>query len=259
MSADAMRKQLDAADDLIVGVSNQPGAYYAENSTRYFGKLLEAVARLLGADDPAQFYQQANARLEAAGGDASASGAAEGGSAAPGGHSAAPGDYGSLAPGLPLFFVEGDRVVRQSMTGFDVARLDISADRDRVVQGLYLYLATMTKMVAEELGAMFTEPQFIAGGGASRNIALMQLTADVLGRPVSLLEQSELSALGAAVTAAESAGDRETIEHTRAGLELSTLEPSSRQREAAQRAEEMRDELVKRFEHTRTALKETQR
>lgn len=248
MSADAMRAKLAAADDLIVGVSNEPGAYYAENAMRYFGKLLEAVARLLGAEDPARFYEEMNGRLATGGGATGSRGAVGGG--APGGAAGSEGasshDYGALAPDLPLFFVEGDRVVRQSKTGVDIAGLDLSGNRERFVQGLYLYLAVMTKMVADELEEMFEEPLFVAGGGASRNRTLMQLTADVLGRSVSLLEQSELSALGAAVTAAESAGDGETVQNTRDALSLVTLDPSPRGAEAAERAATLQEKLLDR-------------
>jgi sugar (pentulose or hexulose) kinase len=220
VSAEEMRKTLAAADDLIVGVAHAPGSYYVENSTRYFGKLLEAVARLLGAEDVALFYDEMNSSLER---------------------------RESTPEALPLFFVEGDRIVRQDKSGYDIRDLDVNAPRESVVWGLYLYLAVTTQLIVEELGDMFDTPRFVAGGGTSRNSLLMQVTADVLNRPITLLNQSELSGLGAALTAAESAGDTETIGHTRDRLETRTLEPSDTREGRAAAAAELRRTLVARW------------
>jgi sugar (pentulose or hexulose) kinase len=84
----------------------------------------------------------------------------------------------------------------------------------------------MTRMIRDEIRGMFRDPVFLAGGGASRNTFLMQLTSDVLGTPVTLVDVSELSALGAAVTAAEGAGDDSVVLNARRAMEERRLEPS---------------------------------
>lgn len=223
LGAEEMRRTLAASDDLIIGVAQAPGAYYAENSTRYFGKLLEATARLLGAADIGLFYEEMNQSLQ---------------------------QRSEAAPLLPRFFVEGDRIVRQEKTGFDIRNLDVTMPREDVVWGLYLYLAVTTQLIVEELQGLFQKPRFVAGGGTSRNSLLMQVTADVLNRPITLLEQSELSGLGAALSAAESAGDTSTLEHTRHRLETRTLEPSARQALRAREAAELREALITEWNRT---------
>ena len=217
LESDQMRRTLAGADDMIVGVAHAPGTYYAENSTRYFGKLLESVARLLGAEDIGLFYDEMNDSLA---------------------------QRNEAATAFPLFFVEGDRIVRQQKTGFDVRNLDVTMSREDLVWGLYLYLAVTTQLIVEELQDLFHEPRLVAGGGASRNPLLMQVTVDVLNRPMTLLEQSELSGLGAALTAAESAGDTRTLDNTRRDLETQTLEPSPKQQHRAREAARLREAMV---------------
>lgn len=193
-----MERTLETSDDLIAGVAHAPGWYYVENSTRYFGKLLETTAGLLSNDAPEVFYRRFNRGMNPQ----------------------------SIPEELPLFLVEGDRIVRQEKAGFDIRELSTSTDTAAVVWGLYLYLALMTRMIRDEIRGMFRDPVFLAGGGASRNTFLMQLTSDVLGTPVTLVDVSELSALGAAVTAAEGAGDDSVVLNTRRAMEERRLEPS---------------------------------
>jgi glycerol kinase len=50
-----------------------------------------------------------------------------------------------------------------------------------------------------ESAAHVTLPVLLADGGATRNDALMQMQADVLGRPVHRSTQEDLSARGAAL------------------------------------------------------------
>ena len=48
--------------------------------------------------------------------------------------------------------------------------------------------------------------EFIAAGGLLRNAPLMQCYADVLGRPISVIDSDQGPALGAAMHAAVAAG-----------------------------------------------------
>jgi glycerol kinase len=56
--------------------------------------------------------------------------------------------------------------------------------------------------------------QLSADGGASRNDALMQFQADIIGRPVSRGDRAEVSAIGAAMMAAEGLGRPLTLAST---------------------------------------------
>ena len=77
----------------------------------------------------------------------------------------------------------------------------------------------------------------------------MQLTADALRMPLTLIQQPELSALGAALTAAEGAGDTDTIEHTRAAIDTTVIEPSERVDEIRQRLDRLSERMTARVAH----------
>ncbi|MCG8480667.1 MAG: hypothetical protein MI724_16355 [Spirochaetales bacterium] len=193
-----MIDHLRRADDMIVGVGYNEETYYVENSTRYYGALLNAVAKLVSPEDTENFFTTMNAQLGPP----------------------------PLPDELPLFLVEGDRVTRHAIEGWRLMELGINISRRTVVWGLYYYLALMTAMIYEELRTLFVDSTLVAGGGVTDNRLLMQLIADTIRRPIALLKQREVTALGAALTAAEGAGDVETIAMCRAATELVTVEPS---------------------------------
>ena len=217
----AMAARLEEFDDLIVGVANQPGAYYIENSIRFYGTLLATIARIAGGADTARFYARSNAELAT-----------------------------HAIPNEPvLFLVEGDRFLRQSKLGFQITEVPIAVDRPDLVWSLYLYLVLNTRTVVGELGDLFDSARFVVGGGPTGNRVLMQLTADTLQMPLTLIQQPELSALGAALTAAEGAGDTDTIEHTRAAIDTTVIEPSERVGEIRQRLDRLSERMTARVAH----------
>jgi glycerol kinase len=65
-------------------------------------------------------------------------------------------------------------------------------------------VADVFEAMQQDIGAPLE--QLSADGGASRNDALMQFQADIIGRPVTRADRPEVSALGAAMMAAEGLG-----------------------------------------------------
>jgi glycerol kinase len=65
-------------------------------------------------------------------------------------------------------------------------------------------VADVFEAMQDDLGTPLS--QLSADGGASRNDALMQFQADIIGRPVTRGDRAEVSALGAAMMAAEGLG-----------------------------------------------------
>jgi sugar (pentulose or hexulose) kinase len=205
-----IRQKLQRSADLIVGVGSSPESYYAENSVRYFGKLLEAVSRMMGAQSPGEFYTAMNREIE-----------------------------GATPPEkLPLIFTEGDLLVAHRISGFTMAEVGVDIDQRSMAWAVYLYLAVMTELVFESISEMVGEPTLVAGGGVTQNRTFMQLVSDVLNRPITLIQEAEMTAFGAALTAADGAGDAETIRRTKAGIDRTEITPSpqaSLRRDAAHR------------------------
>ena len=194
----AITAMIEDFDDLIVGAAGQPGAYYLENSMRYCGTLLAAAARMAGEPDTQAFYTRANAHL------------------------------GEIPDRPALFLTEGDRFIRQSASGFRIIDIPLQVNPSFLVWSLYLYLVLNARTILRELGGIFDSSRLIVGGGPTGNPVLMQLLADALEIPLTLLDQPELSALGAALTAAEGAGDFRVIQNIRGSLNTVSIEPSPR-------------------------------
>ena len=196
----AMTAMIQEFDDLIAGAASQPGAYYIENSMRYCGTLLASVARITGESEPGAYYSRINDQLM----------------------------ENPIPENPALFLAEGDRFIRQSKTGFQIIDIPLQVTPSFLVWSLYLYLVLNARTILDELSGLFDASRLIVGGGPARNPLLMQLLADGLGIPLTLLDQSELSALGAALTAAEGAGDSQVIQNTLISLDTRVIEPGHR-------------------------------
>ncbi len=117
---------------------------------------------------------------------------------------AAPGAHGLLA----LDWMNGNRsvLVDHSLSGLIVG-LTLATRPEEVYRCLLESTAFGTRRIIDALddaGVPVTE--FVAAGGLIKNSSLMQLYADVLGRPVSLATSAQGPALGSAIHAAVAAG-----------------------------------------------------
>lgn len=72
------------------------------------------------------------------------------------------------------------------------------------IEAIAQQVADVFEAMQDDLGAPLA--QLFADGGASRNDALMQFQADIIGRPVTRGERAEVSALGAMMMAAHGMG-----------------------------------------------------
>jgi sugar (pentulose or hexulose) kinase len=79
-----------------------------------------------------------------------------------------------------------------------------------LLEGIIHEARTYKDLMERHLRTTFTDIR-VAGGG-SRSDLVMQMTADVLGQPVSRIQTTSAEALGAAMTAAKGAGFYETVE-----------------------------------------------
>ncbi|HEX4791129.1 MAG TPA: ribulokinase [Actinospica sp.] len=114
-----------------------------------------------------------------------------------------PGAHGLVA----LDWHSGNRsvLVDHHLSGM-VLGLTLATEPHEVYRALLESTAFGTRVIVEALEAGGVEiTEYVAAGGLTRNSFLMQLYADVLGRPVSLAGSAQAPALGAAIHAAVAA------------------------------------------------------
>lgn len=214
-----MQAALWASQKLTVGVSHAHVEYYVENSLRYFGKLHDAVATLFGAASPKEFYDRLNPLIETAQNDEQP----------------------------PCFLVEGDRIAEEDIEGFQLRGLNIGDTPQKVGHGLYVYLGLMSAIILEELGDYFPDPEIVAGGGIVKNRPMLQFIADIIDRPIRILQERELSAMGAALTAAYGQADTAVIERVKRNIDSTQIHPSEHARSRRELAEKMRTTALRAF------------
>ncbi|MCF7914914.1 MAG: hypothetical protein K9L66_07110 [Spirochaetaceae bacterium] len=207
-----MQAALRETDNLTVGVSHEHVKYYVENSMRYFGKLHDALATLFGAQSPKEFYDQLNPLIEAA----------------------------EKNGELPCFLVEGDRIAKERIEGFQLRGMNIGDTPQKVGHALYVYLGLMSVIILEELSAYFPDPEIVAGGGIVKNRPMLQFIADIIGRPIRILQERELTALGAALAAAYGQADESTIQLVQQNIDSVQIYPSKHSAARRKLAEKMR-------------------
>ena len=207
-----MQAELRANQKLTVGVSHEHVEYYVENSLRYFGKLHDAVADLLGGKNPKEFYDQLNPLIEAAEKDQQ----------------------------LPCLLVEGDRIAGERIEGFQLQGLKIGDTPQKIGHALYVYLGLMSAIILEELSSYFPEPEIVAGGGIVKNRPMLQFIADIIGRPIRILQERELSALGAALAAVYGQADEAVLQKLRQNIDSVLIHPSEFSEDRRRLAEQMR-------------------
>jgi L-ribulokinase len=102
-------------------------------------------------------------------------------------------------------------LVDHELTGV-IAGLTLSSRPQDVYRALIESTAFGTRKIIEEFErADLSVQQFVAAGGLLGNPVLMQIYADVLNRPISVLDSAQGPALGSALHAAVAAGVHENI------------------------------------------------
>ena len=120
------------------------------------------------------------------------------------------GEHGLVA----LDWWSGNRsiLVDHNLSGVLVG-LTLSSRPEDVYRALIESTAFGTRKIIEAFGdAGVAVREFVAAGGLLGNPVLMQIYADVINRPISVLESEQGSALGSAIHAAVAAGVHEDVQ-----------------------------------------------
>ncbi len=92
----------------------------------------------------------------------------------------------------------------------------------------YLYLSYLSKYLLEELENHFiieNEIPYIAGGGITQNEMFMKIKATTLGRKITILPTTQITALGTALAAAYGMDDHSTVYGCSKNMQMKTINP----------------------------------
>lgn len=108
--------------------------------------------------------------------------------------------FGFYFPSPEITPTTGDRsgVLRYDSSGKTVESFDPATEVRAVVEGKFLAMRHFGQGIGMDASEM---KRIIATGGASNNVAVLQVLADVFGVPVLTLDQSDSASLGAAFRA----------------------------------------------------------
>jgi L-fuculokinase len=177
--------------------------YITVRSFRYFGELLARLMRLGGRAADKAAFNALNSTIAA-----------------------------RIAEGLGALFANGGDLIvgKHKDNGINIFSLDRATSHDELMRDAYFYLSTVSGMLyraLETLGSHNdqTLPCFW-GGGIARNELFMRCMATALGRPLTLLNVSEIGALGAALIVARICGDISAVQSAKELIvSPQTLEP----------------------------------
>ncbi|NLI05538.1 Pentulose/hexulose kinase [Mesotoga infera] len=168
-----------------VGVAFEDSQYYIESNLRYYGKLLQSLMNLTGLQASIESYEKLNSEIEKS----------------------------KIWNFEPLFLVNGDLSVGEGMHGITILEMPITFTREQLIQSAYIYLASSSKLIVDNLEKITGKKlPIICGGGGSLNGLLMKYKASLLEREILVLPTSELTALGGALAAASGVGDVQTVD-----------------------------------------------
>jgi sugar (pentulose or hexulose) kinase len=189
--------ELKKGSDICRGTAFSAKIHYLLNSTVQSGSLLKSLCRLSGQEDADRFFQTMNDILE----------------------------QKPPSKAFPIL-AGGDPVTGLGRFGLSFLNMPPDAGLPELLHAVYLYQACMAKLNIETLQRLSgTEALLIAGGGGTANKLAMRYRAAVLGKPVYRAPLAELPAMGAALCAANAAGDAEPGRSLAARCTFSPVEP----------------------------------
>lgn len=168
-----------------VGIAYKDHQYYMESNVRHYGKLLQTLMNLTGLEATKEEYEKINSEIEKL----------------------------KQWNSKPLFLVNGDLVTGEGLQGISLLEMPIPFRREQLMQSAYIYLASISKRIVDNIERIAEKAlPIISGGGGSLNCLLMKYKASLLDREIWVLPTSELTALGGAFAAARGVGADEVID-----------------------------------------------
>jgi L-fuculokinase len=183
----------------IIGPAFHPGQYYLQNSIRYAGKLLERLLTIFGLPNTNASFLKINRSIASIREE-------------------------SFEP--CLFLIGGDPHTGFGKNRFSLMNVTLDADSATIMYSAYLYLCTMTMLIASRLSQFSGSPyRFLTGGGMTENRFLLRCKSSILNQPIFVLDVTELSALGSVYVAAAGAEEKNTAEKIRQAVTATRIDP----------------------------------
>jgi sugar (pentulose or hexulose) kinase len=175
------------------GVAFKDRQYYIESSLRYFGKLLEWGTNLINCGD----FDFLNREIEE-------------------------------LKNKQIFqiAVNADPLYGDRISGINLIDLPVDFKREELIFNLYLYLVYMSRLITEKLQEYCDIDEFFCGGGCSKNNYLIRMLAEALNKPIKIFKESEITAIGAIMSAITGRGDENTKKELINKLNYTILQPN---------------------------------
>ncbi len=180
----------------LVGIGFKDGQYYLASGVRYHGKLIELVLRTFGMTVSSKRFRVINEKIK-------------------------------TMPQKTNFYIysNGDNIVGESCQGINFAEIPVDCTQEEILQAVYQYLCYTSRITIENLNRYVGELPVIVGGALISNDLFMKYKASMLCRDLYYLNTTELTALGAAISAIKGSQDEQVLDSLKKNVVFQRVTP----------------------------------
>ncbi|WP_041083883.1 FGGY-family carbohydrate kinase [Thermotoga profunda] len=180
----------------LVGIGFKDGQYYLASGVRYHGKLIELVLRTFGMTVSSKRFRLINEKIKS-------------------------------MPQRVNFYIysNGDNVVGENCQGINFLEIPADCTPEEILQTVYQYLSYTSRVTIENLNRYVGDLPIIVGGALINNDVFMKYKASMLCKDLYYLNTTELTALGAAVSAIKGSHNEQAFEALKAKTAFQKIVP----------------------------------
>ena len=180
----------------LIGIGFGDGQYYLASGVRYHGKMIEFVLRMFGMTVASKRFRLLNEKIR-------------------------------TMPQKTNFYIysNGDNIVGENCQGINFLELPVDCTQEEILQTVYQYLCYTSRLTIESLNRYVGDLPVIIGGALISNDLFMKYKASMLCRDLYYLNTTELTALGAAISAIKGAQDKYIFESLKAKTVFQKINP----------------------------------
>ncbi|MFN3282645.1 MAG: FGGY-family carbohydrate kinase [Pseudothermotoga sp.] len=181
----------------LVGIGFKDKQYYLASGVRYHGKLIELVLRTFNMTVSSKKFRTMNEKIK-------------------------------QMPQKVNFYVysNGDNLVGESCQGINFLEIPPDSTQEEILQAVYQYLSYTSRVTIENLNKYVGDLPIVVGGALISNDVFMNYKASMLCRDLYYLNTSELTALGAAISAIKGSQDQEVFESLKTKMVFQRIVPN---------------------------------
>lgn len=180
----------------LVGIGFKDGQYYLASGVRYHGKLIELVLRTFNMTISSKKFRMINEKIK-------------------------------QMPQKVNFYIysNGDNIVGEDCQGINFLEIPADCTQEEILQTVYQYLSYTSRVTIESLNKYVGDLPVVVGGALISNDVFMKYKASMLCKDLYYLNTSELTALGAAISAIRGLQDQQMLESLRTKITFQKILP----------------------------------